>query len=102
MQDLWEFPGGKVENGESACAALRRELAEELGIDELEIEHFQRVEYDYPDLHVTLDFFIVCAWKGTPQGIEGQRLRWIDADELDAGRILPADVPVIAAIKAIG
>ena len=101
MQDYWEFPGGKVECGESPHAALCRELAEELGINELEFEHLQQIEHDYPDLYVTVDFFIVSAWQGTPTGIEGQRLQWVDAQELDAGLLLPADVPIIAALRAI-
>ncbi len=71
MRDFWEFPGGKVEPGESPHAALCRELAEELGIDELEVEHLRQIEHDYPDLHVCIDFFIVSAWHGTPTGKEG-------------------------------
>ena len=99
MQDLWEFPGGKVEQGESVEMALGRELAEELGIGGLETEHFQSLEHDYPDIRVSVDFFIVSAWRGKPAGIEGQQLRWVDVDKLDAGLLLPADVPIIAALK---
>ena len=99
MQDCWEFPGGKVECGESTSAALDRELTEELGIDRLEYEHFRTIEHDYPDLFVTIDFFIVSAWHGTPSGIEGQLLRWVDQDKLDAGLLLPADAPIIAALR---
>jgi len=99
MQDLWEFPGGKVEQGESAEIALGRELAEELGIGGLETEHFQSLEHDYPDIRVSVDFFIVSAWRGNPAGIEGQQLRWVDVDKLDVGLLLPADVPIIAAVK---
>jgi len=101
MRDLWEFPGGKVEYDESACAALRRELAEELGIIELESEHFLEAEHDYPEIRVAIEFFIVTAWKGTPTGREGQNLRWVAADELDAGLLLPADAPVVAALREL-
>jgi len=98
MRDLWEFPGGKVEKGESAASALYRELAEELGIKPLEIEQFERIEHDYPDLLVSIDFFIVSAWQGTPRGLEGQQLRWIDVDALDSGLLLPADAPLIESL----
>ena len=98
MQHLWEFPGGKVENGESAETALGRELAEELGINELEFAYFQSLDHDYPDIRVSIDFFIVSGWHGTPTGIEGQRLRWVNEDELDTEMLLPADAPIIAAL----
>jgi len=98
MQHLWEFPGGKVENGESAQMALARELAEELGISDLEIAHFQTLDHDYPDIRVSIEFFIVTAWQGTPTGIEGQQLRWVNENELDADLLLPADAPIIAAL----
>lgn len=98
MRDLWEFPGGKVESGESAVGALHRELAEELGIESLEIEHFKRIEHDYPDLLVSIDFFMVSAWQGTPTGMEGQQLRWVDVDSLDSGLLLPADAPVVESL----
>jgi 8-oxo-dGTP diphosphatase len=99
MRHLWEFPGGKVEHGESASMALNRELEEELGISGLEAEHFQRIEHDYPDLKVSIDFFIVSSWRGAPTGIEGQRLRWVDAYELEPGLLLPADAPVVTALR---
>ena len=98
MQDLWEFPGGKVEHDESAHAALRRELAEELGIDELEFEHFRRIEHDYSNLRVSIDFYVVSAWQGTPSGLEGQQLRWVDMNEIDASLLLPADAPIVHAL----
>ena len=100
MQHLWEFPGGKIENGESADAALNRELFEELGVAVRESAFFQTLKHDYTDLHVCIDFFIVSAWDGTPTGQEGQQLRWINEDELDAGMLLAADAPVVAALAA--
>jgi 8-oxo-dGTP diphosphatase len=99
MQDLWEFPGGKVENDESAHAALRRELAEELGIEELEFEHFRKVDHDYPNLRVSIDFYVVSAWQGTPAGLEGQQLRWVDMNAFDASLLLPADAPIVFALR---
>jgi 8-oxo-dGTP diphosphatase len=99
MRDLWEFPGGKVKTGESPAGALQRELAEELGIGELETAYFRQVEHDYPELQVRIDFFIVSGWRGTPAGIEGQQLRWIDVDQLDTALLLPADAPVVAELR---
>ena len=102
MQSLWEFPGGKIESGESAAAALERELAEELGISNIRATHFRSLEHEYPDIHVAIDFYVVTGWSGTPTGIEGQALRWIGTNELDPALLLPADVPIIAALVAEG
>ncbi len=96
---LWEFPGGKIGRGESAADALRRELAEELGIEILASEPFMKLWHEYPDRAVKLEFFVVKTWTGIPQGLEGQRLRWVDISALDAEMLLPADVPVVDALK---
>ena len=101
MQDLWEFPGGKVEGGESIAEALARELSEELGIEVLENAHFSTIEHDYPNMSVSIDFFLVSAWRGQPTGIEGQKLRWVNENELDASMLLPADAPIIAALAGL-
>jgi 8-oxo-dGTP diphosphatase len=100
LQHLWEFPGGKVEEGESANVALERELAEELGIETLKIDHLGTIKHDYPDSHVSIDFFVVSAWSGTPTGMEGQKLCWVHENELDARMLLPADEPIVAALAA--
>jgi len=98
MQDHWEFPGGKVQSGESAGAALCRELKEELGIRVLEYDHFQTIRHDYPDLSVEIEFFTVSRWQGDPEGIEGQSLRWVARSLLTRERILPADSPIVEAL----
>lgn len=97
---LWEFPGGKIAAGETAEMALRRELLEELGIDVLAQEHFQSIAHTYADRMVELDFFRVNKWRGTPAGLEGQRLRWVEIAHLDAAELLPADAPLIEALRS--
>ncbi len=101
MKAQWEFPGGKIAAGESAEAALRRELGEELGIEVVEAQHFQYVEHDYPDVCVAIDFYLVPAWQGTPDGIEGQQVRWVEKSSLDTANLLPADAPVVEALKRL-
>jgi len=98
---LWEFPGGKIAAGESAHMALCRELREELGIDVLAHEHFQSIKHTYADRTVELDFFFVDQWRGEPAGQEGQRLRWVDVARLDAAELLPADAPLVDALREL-
>jgi 8-oxo-dGTP diphosphatase len=95
MQDFWEFPGGKVDDGESNESALRRELAEELDIRITIAEHFHFLEHRYPDLQVAIDFYLVSGWDGEPSGQEGQQLKWVPRQSLSEQRLLPADAPVI-------
>ena len=96
---LWEFPGGKIDDGESPEQALARELAEEIGIELLEVERFMHLEHDYPDRSVSIHFFLVHAWKHEPAGLEGQALRWVTAAGLSDEDILPADAPAIEALQ---
>ena len=101
LKDHWEFPGGKVDGNESSEAALKRELAEELGIDIELVRHFQHIEHDYPDQSVAIDFYLVPKWQGTPDGKEGQQIRWVARAALNAELLLPADEPVIEALKQL-
>ncbi len=73
----WEFPGGKVEEGESLDQALLRELWEELAVGVQEQRYWQTVEHCYPDRRVRVHFFHVIAFHGEPRGTEGQALQWI-------------------------
>jgi 8-oxo-dGTP diphosphatase len=99
MREFWEFPGGKLADGESAQDALRRELGEELGIEIATCDHFYSLEHDYPDTRVAIDFFLVRQWQGTPSGIEGQAVRWMRLSEISHGLLLPADAPVLELLK---
>jgi len=98
---LWEFPGGKISAGETAKAALIRELAEEIDIEVTRCSSFMRLRHEYEDRIVTIEFFLVSGWNRDPTGLEGQALRWVVKDALDAAELLPADVPVIAALQKL-
>jgi len=98
---LWEFPGGKIGENESLEAALHRELGEEIGIQPLSSSHFMSLTHDYPDRHVSIDFYLIREWKSEPLGLEGQALKWVAAKDLDAEDLLPADLPVVEALKAV-
>ena len=98
---LWEFPGGKIAPGESAYDALSRELTEELGIEVTACSSFMNLRHQYEDRLVTIEFFLVSEWKRNPAGREGQALRWVLRERLDAWELLPADVPVVAALQQI-
>ncbi len=96
---LWEFPGGKIAIDEAPADALRRELAEELGIEVIASQPFMELRHTYPDRTVELEFFLVDAWNGEPAGLEGQRLRWIHVLELASEELLPADAPIVRALR---
>jgi 8-oxo-dGTP diphosphatase len=100
LQGMWEFPGGKMKAGETAEAALIRELREELGIEVQEFTPYMNLEHDYPDRSVRLHFFEVTMWQGEPTGIDGQKLRWVKPADIDLDSLLSADAPVIAALLA--
>lgn len=95
----WEFPGGKVESGESIKAALKREFMEELGITILSEEPWCGVKYHYPHAYVRLHFFISRRWQGQPQSREGQILAW--QGNISVTPLLPAAVPLLAWLDCI-
>ncbi|MCJ7592336.1 MAG: 8-oxo-dGTP diphosphatase MutT [Woeseiaceae bacterium] len=96
---LWEFPGGKIGPDETSPQALSRELAEELGIEVTAYSSFMNLRHEYDDRIVSIEFFIVSEWNSEPVGREGQELRWVPAELLDAEELLPADKPVVAALQ---
>jgi 8-oxo-dGTP diphosphatase len=79
---FWEFPGGKVEAGETAFQALQREFSEEIGIEVLQGEPWLKFDYVYPHKHVLLDIWLIDQFKGVPVGAEGQPIRWVSAMEM--------------------
>ena len=99
--NLWEFPGGKIEAGESADTALIRELTEEISITATSLSELIVVEHDYGDKAVRLHVFIVNAFIGEPTGLEGQTLRWVSVDELHAYRFPDANVPIVSALLKV-
>jgi 8-oxo-dGTP diphosphatase len=98
MAGRWEFPGGKVAAGESDAEALRRELAEELGVEVEASRHLMDLQHDYPDRSVTLSMWIVERYRGEPSGLDGQRLKWVAPARLRDEDILEADRPFIEAL----
>jgi 8-oxo-dGTP diphosphatase len=80
---FWEFPGGKVEPGETVFEALKRELHEEVGINIDSANPLVKVYYQNPDCEVLLDTWIVTDFTGNASGLEGQIIKWIDVSELD-------------------
>lgn len=95
----WEFPGGKLEAGETAEAALARELHEELGIVVRHASPWLVQEFVYPHAHVELNFFRVRAWDGEPSGRDGQAFSWQDPSAIDVAPLLPANTRVLAALR---
>lgn len=104
LEGYWEFPGGKLEKGESPAEALARELAEELGIGVRECRFWQSLEHSYAErgFRVRLYFFHVTAFSGEPCPAEGQNLRWVTPAEAPELGFLPADAGVLEQLWAEG
>ncbi|MGO4808459.1 NUDIX domain-containing protein [Cupriavidus sp. 2MCAB6] len=100
-EGYWEFPGGKLEQGESVEDALARELHEELGIEVGACVRWHVLEHDYPHAYVRLHFCKVTAWTGELVGREGQAFSWQSAP-VDVGPLLPATIPVVDWLAAEG
>ena len=95
----WEFPGGKVEAGESPEQALHRELKEEIAIQITHTDPLITIAHDYGDKQVKLIVFIVDGFKGEPVGNEGQPGKWLSIDTLDASAFPAANVAIIEALQ---
>ena len=97
MAGLWEFPGGKVEPGETPEAALIRELHEELGIETWSscLAPLTFASHAYPDFHLLMPLYVCRRWSGTPRPMEGQALKWVRPKALRDLAMPPADTPLI-------
>ncbi len=101
MAGLWEFPGGKIESGETPEVALIRELQEELGVDTWAscLAPLAFASHAYDDFHLLMPLFACRKWQGTPVAKEGQKLKWVRANQLRDYPMPPADIPLISIIR---
>lgn len=100
MAGLWEFPGGKVEGDEAPEATLIREVREELGIDVSAscLAPLTFASHAYDDFHLLMPLYVCRRWEGMPRPLEGQALKWKRPADLSGDEMLPADLPLIAAL----
>jgi 8-oxo-dGTP diphosphatase len=101
MAGLWEFPGGKVEPGETPEAALMRELDEELGVETWSscLAPLTFASHAYPDFHLLMPLYVCRRWNGTPRAKEHTALKWVRPREMADYPMPPADLPLIAALR---
>ncbi|MEE4203932.1 MAG: 8-oxo-dGTP diphosphatase MutT [Halieaceae bacterium] len=98
---LWEFPGGKIESGESVHQALARELAEELGAKVEQSKFLLEIVHDYGDKRVRLLVHLVTAWCGEPYGAEGQPLAWVNVSGLERYRFPDANAAIVECLQRL-
>lgn len=101
-KDGWEFPGGKIEPGETPEQALVREIQEELDMAIAIERHVVDVSYDYPTFHLEMSCFLCSIASGTPHLLEHEASKWLQPSQIDMVDWLPADVLVVDALKAQG
>lgn len=101
FKDRWEFPGGKVEAGESPEEALCREIREELEVEVNVGDLIDTIEYDYPAFHLSMKCYACTIAGGSPHLLEHEAARWLSADQLDSVAWLPADITLIPKIAGL-
>jgi len=103
MAGLWEFPGGKVEDGERPEQSLIRELKEELGITVSDacLAPLTFASHAYPDFHLLMPLYVCRRWEGMVTALEGQKLSWVRPNKLREYEMPPADVPLISHLMAL-
>lgn len=101
FKDGWEFPGGKVEAGESPEEALRREIREELEVEVNVGDLIDTIEYDYPAFHLSMKCYACTIAGGSPHLLEHEAARWLSADQLDSVAWLPAYITLISKIAGL-
>lgn len=98
-KDGWEFPGGKIEKGETLQEALAREIKEELDVVLKVGDYFEKVEYDYPNFHLSMDCFLCSIKEGRLTLKEHENAKWLTKDTLESVNWLPADQMLIPLVK---
>lgn len=101
-KDWWEFPGGKIEEGEKPKEALVREILEELDMEIEGGEYLTTVEYEYPKFHLTMECFWCSIAEGEPHLLEHEAAKWLSIDDFRQVNWLPADIKVVEAIEQNG
>ena len=101
MGGLWEFPGGKIDPGETPEQAIIREAREELGINVEQscLAPLTFASHSYADFHLLMPLYVCRIWNGVARSMEGQDLKWVRPTEMDAGTMLPADAPLVAHLR---